>query len=269
MWKNRVLLLLVGAALIVILYSLPKVVVDNEQNEITPESPDQDTDFHQSEASPGEKQRVLEFKTQLEKTNNIEKSSIFADSLAEAFRAMNQWDSAAYYLGRHADRFETRDNLVRAGEAYFQAQGFAISQSEIERLGQQARMFFDKVLDQNPGDLDVKTKIGLTYIASSNPMQGIMVLREVLEADPNNEMALYNMGILSMQSSQWERAVERFTKLIEVNPVNSKAHFYLGLSYLELNQKQLAKVHLMKVKELEKDPEILANVDSYLEDIEN
>jgi Flp pilus assembly protein TadD len=182
---------------------------------------------------------------------------------------MNQWDSAAYYLGRQAERFETPDNLEKAGEAYFQAQGFAISQNEIEMLGQQARMFFDKVLVQNPQDLEVKTKIGLTYIASSNPMQGIIVLREVLEVDPNNEMALYNMGILSMQSSQWERAVERFTKLIAVNPENSRAHFYLGLSYLELDQKQLAKEHLLKVKELEKDPEVLANVDSYLEDIEN
>jgi Flp pilus assembly protein TadD len=63
--------------------------------------------------------------------------------------------------------------------------------------------------------------------------------------------------------------VERFTKLIAVNPENSRAHFYLGLSYLELDQKQLAKEHLLKVKELEKDPEVLANVDSYLEDIEN
>jgi len=269
MWRNRVLLILIGAALITIIYSLPKVVVDNEQAPISNQEPENNEQFHQEAPTPEEIEKVIEFKSRLLNSDNNEKSSIFADSLAEAFRAMNQWDSAAYYLGEQAEKQETRENLMKAGEAYFQAQGFALNQTEVEDLGELARSFFQKVLAENPGDLDVKVKIGLTYVASSNPMQGIMVLREVLETNPDHEMALYNMGVLSMQSSQWDRAVERFSRLLKNHPGNARAHFYLGLSYIELGQKQLAKEHLLKVKELEEDPEVLANVDSYLSDIEN
>lgn len=269
MWKNRVLLLITGAALIFILYSLPKVVVDNENPDISTEESAESEEFHQEELDPELVEQASELKSQLLNSDNIEKSSIFADSLAEAFRSMNQWDSAAFYLGEQAKRFENTENLIKAGEAYFQAQGFALNQQEVEKLGKEARVFFEKVLDTDPGNLDVKVKVGLTYVASSNPMQGIMTLREVLESDPNHELALYNMGILSMQSSQWEKAKERFLTLLEKHPGNARAHFYLGLTYIELDEKELAKEHLLKVKEIEKDPEVLANVDSYLEDIEN
>lgn len=269
MWKNRILLLMVGVVLIAILYRLPKVVVHNEENEVVQDSTQNKGNFHTSEATPKDLKRIAGLKSELKKPENNGKSSIFADSLAEAFRSVNQWDSAAYYLAQQAEENPSDENLIKAGEAYFQAQGFAVDQNEVEKLGSQARVYFDKVLKENPGDLDTKTRKALTYVASSNPMQGIVLLREVLEQDPENELALFNMGILSMQSSQWDKAVERFEKLLEVNPDNSKAHFYLAVSYMQINNDKLAREHFLKVKDLDKDPEVLANVDSYLKELNN
>jgi len=267
MWKNRTLLLIVGIVFIGLLYSLPKVVVATKDDQVSEDSVTEKENFHKSEASPQDQEKISNLKSELKKAENSEKSHIFADSLAEAFRSVNQWDSAAYYLGEQAGEQPSVENLLKAGEAYFQAQGFAVSQSEVENLGAKAREFFDKVLMENPEDLDTKTRKAITYVASSNPMQGIILLREVLEQDPENELALFNMGMLSMQSSQWDKAVERFSKLIEINPENSKAHFYLAVSYMQLNEKDSASEHFMKVKELDKDPEVQANVDSYLKDL--
>jgi tetratricopeptide (TPR) repeat protein len=269
MWRNRAVILLFGILSIIILYSFPKVVVDNEENKGEGmSSPDSvSAQFHGTQASKEDLDKISNLKSKLGKPDNKEKSSIFADSLAEAFRIINEWDSAAYYLGNQAKSEPSIENLKKAGQAYFQAQGFAVEQSEIENLGRQAREFFDEVLAINPKDLETKVNKGLTFIASSNPMQGILMLREVIEQDPENEMALYNLGILSMQSAQWQRAVERFETLIKINPENPKVHFYLGMSYLELKQSDLAKEHFLKVKELDKDPEVQANVDSYLKEI--
>jgi len=253
--------------LIALLYNLPKVVVDTKNEQVSRDSVSEKQQFHQSEVTPEDKERISNLKSELKKAENREKSSIFADSLAETFRSVNQWDSAAYYLGLQAQEKPSVENLLKAGEAYFQAQGFAVNPNDGEDLGAKARKFFDEVLKNNPGDLDTKTRKALTYVASSNPMQGIVLLQEVLEQDPDNELALFNMGMLSMQSSQWEKAVERFEKLITVNPENSKAHFYLAVSFMQVNENDSARVHFLRVKQLDKDPEVQANVDSYLKDL--
>ncbi|WP_369075571.1 tetratricopeptide repeat protein, partial [Penaeicola halotolerans] len=96
----------------------------------------------------------------------------------------------------------------KAGNAYYEAFGFAMNETKLNELGVKTRFYLNKVFDAKPDRLDLKTKVAMTYMVSSNPMQGVGMHREVLAADTKNEQALFNMGLLAIQSTQYDRAVE-------------------------------------------------------------
>jgi tetratricopeptide (TPR) repeat protein len=190
-----------------------------------------------------------------------------ADSLSKIYISYNQFDSAAKYLEIVANIKPGLIEFERAGNAYYEAFGFAFDKAKAEALGEKARYYFSAVLEQDPERLDIKNKLAMTYISSSNPMQGITMLREIMENDPDNEAAMFNLGILGIQSGQYERAGERFKKLVSLYPKNLQAQFYLGLCYFEMGDKDMAKKQFELVKSMEDDPAVLATIEGYLKEL--
>ena len=133
-----------------------------------------------------------------------------ATTLARRYNNVERFDSAGYYLEQVALAKPSCQAWQQAADAYFQAFSFAATDERVKLLGGKARELYAKVLEKQPGNLDAKTNLGMAYMASENPVQGISLLREVLEADPRNEKALYNMGILAVQSNQYDKAVTAF-----------------------------------------------------------
>src|SRR5690606_31952602 len=213
---------------------------------------------------PPEDEVLLENLIENYKSNvDNKKSAIFADSLAVVYRRYNKLDSAAKYYAIAAEKMPSKEALLKAGDAYYEAYTYAVAPERSQQLGERAREYYEKVLAQEGGEalLDVKANLAMTYIASSDPMKGIALLREILEKDPNHEGAIFNLGMLSIQSNQYDRAIERFEQLVGLDPENVQAQFYLGLSYFEAGRKTMAKKQFEKVKTLDSDPEIQAAAD--------
>ena len=184
-----------------------------------------------------------------------------ATSLARRYTTVERFDSAGYYLEQVALNKPSAQNWQQAADAYFQAFSFAATDERVKLLGGKARELYTKVLKDQPGNLDAKTNLGMAYMASANPVQGVSLLREVLEADPRNEKALYNMGILAVQSNQYDKAVTRFQDLVKVNPKNVNGQFYLGVTLARTGAKEAAKAAFLKAKSLSADPALAASVD--------
>lgn len=271
MSKSKIVLTILGVALIALLLSLPKVVVDNDgdMTEVVTEEQAETGETseiegaHEVELSDSDRQKIQYFKEQLINQN---KTAIFADSLAKSYLLYQQLDSVAKYASLLAELEPSLEAKERAGNYFYEAFGYATNDAAAQRLGNKVRELLGEVVENNPDNLDAKSKIAMTYISSSNPMQGIMMLREVLEKDPENKEALYNMGILSLQSGQYDKAVERLEKLLTVDPENVQAMFYLGVSYKELGNTEKAKTWLTNAKEKGNDPAVSAAVDTYLQD---
>lgn len=64
--------------------------------------------------------------------------------------------------------------------------------------------------------------------SGSNPMEGIMLLREVLAEDSTNVEALLYLGMFSVQSGQLDKARERFETILTYDPNQLDAHWQLG-----------------------------------------
>jgi len=126
-------------------------------------------------------------------------------------------------------------------------------------------MFYGLVLKEKPNELNVKSNMAMTYVTTSTPMQGIILLREVIAQDPDNESALMNLGLLAMQSRQYEKATERFKQIISKHPANSEARLYLGISFVESGKNEEAIKEFNFLKLNEKDPVILQSVNQYLQ----
>ena len=272
MLKNRIILVVVTIVMVAILFSLPKVVVNNEEG-VTVSSRSSDTStnpsgkIHDPQISDDEKMQVEVLLERFAEADKTKKNAIFADSLAHLFRDLSLFDSAAKYKEYKALNYPNEDSWIEAGDAFYEAQTFSQDPVAGEDFAVKARGYFQKVLELNSQNLEVKSKMAMTYVASANPMKGILMLREILETDAENELALFNLGILSLQSAQYDKAAQRFLKLIQVDPENLRAHFYLGVSYLEAGDKEKAKEEFELVKLKDKDPEVQANVDAYLNEI--
>lgn len=292
--KPVLLVIVLATALTVGLYTLPKVVVRNEDRQLTQSDagartsrtsgrtgsqvtdslnaaasvgtpdgsqPDRSA-IHEKPVSADERKRLAALRSVFMNANADQKETA-AEKLIAAFRDITRYDSAAHYADLLAVAQPTERNMLRAGDAYFEAYTFSVNERKTAKLGERTRDFYRKVLAKNPNLLSAKANMAMTYVNTSTPMQGIMLLREVLQQEPTNELALFNLGLLSMRSNQYERAIERFRQILVNNPASRKAQFYLGISLAEAGQKDEAKRVLASVKKQEKDPQVLAAIHEY------
>lgn len=266
MLKNRIILVVISAALIAALFMLPKAVVRNDEQTIQSDSSGQTTDTDPHQVPQQLKQTIGRVRTAYQAAA-AEKNAIFADSLATLYSKAGRFDSAAWFAEKAATFFNTIESWIKAGDAYYEAYTFATDDSRQGELAQKAQEYFAKVLAVQPANLDVKSKMAMTYMSSANPMQGITLLREVLAADPRNETALFNLGMLSIQSGQYDRAIERLTELTAVNPNHVQGSLLLGVAYMNKGDRKRAREQFEKVKQLDKDPAVQATADSYLNDL--
>jgi tetratricopeptide (TPR) repeat protein len=286
MTRSQIILIVAAIALVAALFFLPKVVVDKDDNEVElavndpksaipaghsaedghnhgAEESDASANAHTT-ASADQLMELATVRARYKKSTDKQQRSLLAGELAEAYAGAGKYDSAGYYYQLAAEARPGERIYKKAGDNYFEAFTYAATQERATELGAKARSMYEYVLKNNPSNLDAKTNVAMTYIATSNPMQGITLLREVIASDPKNEKALYNLGILSIQSQQYDKAADRFEKLIEVNPKHVEGTFYLAVSLTELGKNEEAKALFIKVKNMNDDPALTASVDEYL-----
>lgn len=266
MLKTRIILIAACAIVIWLIFLLPKAVVENE-NQMAPADSAVQAGGPHGTSSAALTEQIAATRAQYLANLSNEKNAIFADSLRGLYTQAGLFDSAAWYSERAATFFNTTESFLKAGNSYYEAYTFAMNGEKQNQLAEKTREWLGKVLSAEPKNLEVKTKIAMTYVSSASPMQGISMMREVLAEDPKNEFALYNMGMLSIQSGQYDRAIERLEELVQVNANHTQGQLLLGVAYMNKGKKELARAQFEKVKKLDNDPAVQATADSYLKDL--
>ena len=261
MLRTRIILIVATAVVVALIFFLPRVVVQNE-NELAA-APDTVAKAH-APASKAAQTSINRLRNQFE----TKKNPIFADSLWQLYTSIGKFDSAAWFAEQSASFLKTTDSYLRAGNSYYEAFSYALDQEKQAQLGAKAREFLGKALEANPKLYNAKAKMAMSLIGSgAPPMQGIRMLREVAQEDPTNEFALFSLGMLSIQSTQYDRAVEWLTKLIEVNPQHIQGQVFLGVALAQAGKKDRAREQFEKARKMTTDPSVIASIDSYLKDL--
>jgi outer membrane protein len=268
MLKTRIILVLVAASLVWLIFLLPKAVVENEsqlKEEVPAES---SAPSAHSEIPANLSGSIKNIRSQYVQGGTNQKNAIFADSLRSLYFQAGQFDSAAWFAEQAATFFNTTESFLKAGNSYYEAYTFAMGPEKQELMAEKARAWLGKVLEADPKNLEIKSKMAMTYMSSKAPMQGISMMREVLAEDPENEFALFNMGMLSIQSGQYDKAIEYMDRLVLVNPDHVQGQLLLGVAWMNKGNKEKARMQFEKVKQLDKDPAVQSTADSYLKDLE-
>ncbi|MEI9919180.1 MAG: peptidase [Bacteroidota bacterium] len=261
MVRTRIILIVITAAVVALIFLLPKVVVENESELAA--TPDTVAKAH-APVSQVNQAVINRLRNQFE----TKKNPIFADSLWQLYTSIAKFDSAAWYAEQSAAFLKTTDSYLRAGNSYYEAFSYALEQEKQAQLGLKARELLGKALEANPKLYDAKAKMAMTYIGGgSPPMQGIRMLREVATEDPTNEFALFSLGMLSIQSTQYDKAVEWLTKLVAVNPNHIQGQVFLGVALVNAGEKDKARTQFEKARKMTTDPSVIASIDSYLKDL--
>ena len=268
MLKTRIILIAVAAITVWLIFLLPKSVVENEAEMKDTKPSATGTDAHTQVSSELQNQ-INSLRVKLSAEPDNRNSAIFADSLAGLYQNAQRYDSAAWYAEQSNSFFETQESILKTGEAYFQAFSFAVDMAKRKEMALKARQYFQNIINQDASNLDIKTKMALTFFGTGEPpMQGVSLLREVLDEDPKFKPALFNMGMLSVQSGQYTKAIDWLNQLLEVDPDDVQGILLLGVAYSESGEKERAREQFEKVKKLDSDPAVQQQADAYLKDLQ-
>ncbi|HNQ11675.1 MAG TPA: tetratricopeptide repeat protein [Bacteroidia bacterium] len=266
----KLLAVIVAIALIPLIYFLPKQKV-SEKEQVTNVNDFASNDFESQLLSKAE----LKAPPILTKELNQIKDSIKSSGCDQYVALANKWLEYQRY-GIAAMYFEKcsnngRDTLISlAAENYLEALRFSQDSLEMRHYGSKAIQSFQKYLDSDTSNLDIKTSLAVAMVESGqNPMQGIMLLREVLATDPDNANALINMGFFSIRSGQYEKAIERFEHLLKTDPSRIEVYLYLGESYQQIGNKNEAIRQFNLFLQYSDDEDLKTEVKSYINQIKN
>ncbi len=287
---NKIHYILLASAFVLItgLSFLPKTVVKNLDKELTNDSKTSNKDtshteslatnevaakdanvvgMHNAEMTGEQKIKLAKFSKSFETATEEKAKSVFLDSMIVVLQSANRYDSAALLAGNFVETYQTTPNLLRAGDNYYSALQFSMNETKSKEFAEKARSYFQKIVDKEPDFSEAKVKLGLTYINSPTPMQGILMIREVLKNEPENIFAIMSLGKLSIQSGQYDKAIERFKQLLEIQKDNLEAKFLLAVSLGETGKKAEAIKLLEKLKTETNDPAVLMQTESYLKQL--
>jgi len=271
MQKSFIVIIVIAVATIGGLFSLPKVVVDNDKKTLTQSvkenaaaTANRDKNVkadapvvaeNHTESLNAEQQKVISNLKEIYAKSTGKSKIASADVLISQFVKYTRYDSAAYYANELAKTEPSESNLMKAGGLYYEAFTYALESNKTVKMGELTRGIYQKVLDKNPNNLLAKTNMAMTYTATQTPMQGILMLRDVIAKEPDYEPALFSLGILSIRSNQFGKAVDRFKQILINNPSNLKAALNLGYCLAELDRKEEAQKILKQVLANSKDPQ--------------
>jgi len=256
--KAQLILSVLAIGMAILLFQLPRSVVENEQlQEVTPAK------NHSLEIPQNVQSEIVLLRTSLKKEESFDKKANFALSLAKKYLDYGILDSAVLY----AERIQSWEGEIseKASEIYFTAYERSPSAEEGVKFAEKAKQIITQLLDKDPDNLFLKNRLAMTLVASENPMSGINMLREVIAQDPRNRQGLLNLGLLAIQSGQFERAKERFETLMSLDTTDQESKFYLAVTMIETNKPLQARLLLEEILATKDSiPAIKMMADEYL-----
>lgn len=74
---------------------------------------------------------------------------------------------------------------------------------------------YEAVANEQPDDLDARTRMGEAYLLTNNPMRGIRAINDVLAADSTFVPARFQKGLALLQINRLDQALEQFRRVRE------------------------------------------------------
>jgi len=193
--------------------------------------------------------------SQLKTLSELEQSlSISTDKSTDYFRLANFWkDSAqlfeayAYYTASSAKLDNSEKSLTFAAQLFLNSLRGEDDMSKVEWESSEAISLYEKALEMNPENDDLKIELASCYIYGKSrngdpqeTMKGIQQLLSVVRKDSTNMKAQLVLGVGGYVSGQYDKAIARLKKVVAAEPDNFEAIAFLADTYAAQGNKEEA-----------------------------
>ncbi len=263
------LVFVVASILVVLIYSLPKVVVSDEKESLSSKADDQEVHIH-NEGDPdheSDPEQLRDLRMMISRSSPESLQPDLAIRLAEIYIDLGQNDSALWVAERlKAGGYYHEEKLVM-GMSYLGMMRKSKEGEDMRRFADSSESNLLLVLNEDPADLYTKNLLAEVYLNKGEVMRSVQLLKEIVDTDANNVEAQFQLGILSIQSGQLEKGVERFEKVIENDSGNVKAMYWLAYCLVNTGSSEEAARVIELAKTKTDDAEVIAALESLSENI--
>lgn len=190
-------------------------------------------------------------------------------SLAEFWKdSIRSFEPYAYYLSEAAKLDKSEKNLTFAAQLILDNLRGEQDEAKLNWKAEQAIALFEKAIQLNPGNDDLKVGLGSCYVFGrgrfgqpEEAMKGIQQLLAVVRKDSTNMKAQMMLGVGGYVSGQYDKAIERLQKVVAAQPDNLEAIAFLADAYAAKGDKAEAVKWYLLSKRLANDPHYSQEVD--------
>ena len=214
--------------------------------------------------------------------NSVTRGDVNSQLITANTQLANFWkDSAksfepyAYYLSEAAKLDKSEKNLTFAAQLILDNLRAEQDEAKLNWKTAQAIALFEKAIELNPNNDDLKVGLGSCYIfgkgrvgGPEETMKGIQQLLSVVRKDSNNMKAQMMLGVGGYVSGQYDKAIERLQKVIKVQPDNIEAIAFLADTYAAKGDKTEAIKWYTLSKRLVNDPHYSQEVDERIKGLQ-
>ena len=215
--------------------------------------------------------------------NNISRGDLKKQSENQYTNLANFWKDSvssfvpyAYYLSEGAKLDNSEKNLTFAARLILENMRRETKTDVKVWEAQTAAALFEKALQINPDNDDLKVGLGSCYVYgpgmigdAQQTMKGIQQLLQVVHKDSNNMQAQMVLGIGAVISNQNDKAIERLNKVVQFDPHNLEAVSWLADAYAATGDKQNATKWYEQSKHLVNNPAYSKEVDERIKALNN
>ncbi|MBC8172678.1 MAG: tetratricopeptide repeat protein, partial [Chitinophagales bacterium] len=199
-----------------------------------------------------------------------EGKGVILEELAKLWYAAGYPSIAADYLRQRADLNPTYENYMVAGSELFAALPMDTTNQMRVNLVYGARYSFEKALTLRPNDIDARIGLATVLVqGTTQPMEGITLLREIDAEQPGNVKVNLSLGEFSMMSGQYEKAIERFAAVLEKDSLNLRSRYLMAEAYLGLKDTANAVNILEKTATLVQDTAMAESIRADIKSLKN
>lgn len=169
-------------------------------------------------------QALIATRNAVESADDPARRQALLEELVQSYAGAGRLDLAGREQEQIARELNTSSAWATAGNLHFD---WMENQSGSERVrsARRAVRAYERALEIDPNNLDVRTDLGVAYLNDpASPMLAIQNTNMVLEADSNHVQANFNKGVMLAQIGRTEEAAKHFRKVAALSAPGEPAH---------------------------------------------
>ena len=188
--------------------------------------------------------------------------------------SLHSFEPYAFYLSESAKLDKSEKNLTFAAQLILDNLRGESDEAKLNWKAEQAIALFEKAIEINPDNDDLKIGLGSCYVfgkgrfgGPAETMKGIQQLLAVVRKDSSNMKAQFVLGVGGYVSGQYDKAIDRLLKVVKAQPDNLEAIAFLADTYAAKGDKTEAVKWYTISKRMANNPQYSHEVDERIKQL--